>query len=39
LQINNVGPADEGKYTCRGDNLIDISDAEATVTVLGKYFS
>ncbi|KAF6024356.1 fra [Bugula neritina] len=40
LQINNVGPADEGKYTCRGDNLIDISDAEATVTVLvAPYFA
>ena len=35
LRISRVSQSDEGVYTCRGDNLEEISDAEATLSVLG----
>ena len=35
LRISRVSQSDEGVYTCRGDNLEEISDAEATLSVKG----
>lgn len=36
LLISNVSNRDQGKYTCRGDNLVDAVDAEVSITVLGE---
>lgn len=36
LRITNVSQSDGGVYTCRGDNLEEISDAEATLSVKGE---
>lgn len=36
LVIQNVGPEDEGVYTCEGTTLLDSATDDSRVIVLGK---